>query len=246
MRASNEAKGGRPGAAWSELSGGLSAEGRTALFLAPVLLTLHRYLMAPNVFRRLFSGFTSDPLFNVYAYAWRYLGSAVFLCLVPWLIWRLVWKRRFQDLGARLGDPKKASLILPAAVGMVLVVAAVSFLPDFQNKYPLLKDARTRLDMFLAYELMYGVYFFMWEFFFRGWMLRSLERDFGAGAVWIQTIPFVLMHFGKPLPETLGSAPAGLFLGWISYRSGSFLYGWLLHWAIAFFMDVSVSLQIHL
>ena len=232
--------------AWQGLGDGLSAEGRTALLLAPALLTFHRYWMLPSDFRRLFSGFKTDPLFDLYSYAWWYLGSGVFLCAVPFLIWRIVWKRRFRDFGARLGEPTEARAVLPVSAVMIAAAVAVSFVPDFQNKYPLLKEARTRLELFLVYELLYGVYFFMWEFFFRGWMLRSLKRDFGAGSIWIQTIPFAVMHFGKPLPETLGAVPAGLFLGWVSYQSGSFLYGWLLHWAVAFFMDVSASLQIHL
>ena len=224
----------------------MSAEGRTTLLLVPVLLAFHRYWMLPHNFRWLFGRFETPPLYDLYSYAWWYLGSGVFLCAVPCLIWRVAWKRRFRDFGARLGEPKKARAVLPAGAVMVAVAVGASFVPEFQNKYPLLKAARTRLDLFLAYELLYGVYFFMWEFFFRGWMLRSLKGDFGAGSIWIQTIPFAVMHFGKPLPETLGAVPAGLFLGWIAYRSNSFLYGWLLHWAIAFFMDVSASLQIHL
>ncbi len=52
-------------------------------------------------------------------------------------------------------------------------------------------------------------------------------------------IPYVLIHYGKPLPETLGAAAAGLTLGYLALRHRSFWLGVAVHWAVALAMDLS-------
>jgi len=48
------------------------------------------------------------------------------------------------------------------------------------------------------------------------------------------------VHFGKPVPEVFAAIVAGLVLGTWALRSGSFLWGWLLHWTVAISMDLFV------
>ena len=54
----------------------------------------------------------------------------------------------------------------------------------------------------------------------------------------IMTIPYCMIHFGKPMPETLAAIVAGLVLGYLALKSKSWLYGALLHWAIGITMDL--------
>jgi membrane protease YdiL (CAAX protease family) len=60
----------------------------------------------------------------------------------------------------------------------------------------------------------------------------------GSRAVIVSTIPFVIMHFGKPQPEVYGSLAAGFILCWLALRSNSIWPGVLLHWLVATSMDV--------
>ena len=53
-------------------------------------------------------------------------------------------------------------------------------------------------------------------------------------------IPYVMIHFGKPYPETFAAIVAGVLLGWMALRSRSFLWGAALHWAVAITMDTLV------
>ncbi|MGO8670628.1 MAG: CPBP family intramembrane glutamic endopeptidase [Capsulimonadaceae bacterium] len=100
----------------------------------------------------------------------------------------------------------------------------------------------------LYYELAMGFYMFCWEFFFRGFLLFGLERTRlgSVGAVIVQTIPFVLLHWlptpgaSKPLDEIIGSAIAGPILGILALRTRSFLYGFLAHWAVSLTFDLLV------
>jgi membrane protease YdiL (CAAX protease family) len=98
------------------------------------------------------------------------------------------------------------------------------------------------LPLFASYESAYFLYFVSWEFLFRGWMLNGLLGRFGrAGAVLIPTVPFVLMHLGKPELEAFGSILAGIALGVMALRTRSFWYGALVHGVIAVWMDVLAS-----
>ena len=75
-----------------------------------------------------------------------------------------------------------------------------------------------------------GIGLLTWEFFFRGWLLWDLGRRFGSDAIWLQMIPFALMHVFKPPLEAVSTVLGGAFFGILAWRTGSFLYGWLLHW----------------
>ena len=57
-------------------------------------------------------------------------------------------------------------------------------------------------------------------------------------AVIIQTIPFVLLHMGKPELEAIGSFFAGIALGVITLRSKSIFPAVLLHFFVALTMDI--------
>jgi membrane protease YdiL (CAAX protease family) len=94
------------------------------------------------------------------------------------------------------------------------------------------------VDRFILYELAYVIYFVGWEFIYRGFMLFGLARPLGYYAVFIQTIPFALLHFGKPQVETLSAVLAGILLGYLALRTRSFWYGWLLHILVATSNDV--------
>jgi membrane protease YdiL (CAAX protease family) len=73
---------------------------------------------------------------------------------------------------------------------------------------------------------------FGWEFLFRGWLLFGYARKFGAEALWLQAMPFALVHAGKPEAETLSTIFGGFAFGWVAWRTNSFLYPFLIHWYI--------------
>ncbi len=160
--------------------------------------------------------------------------------------------RTFADDGGGLG---RWRFWLPwvAVFLVVMVVIVAGFAgrqPRFQDCYPLFRtewrDYSPRLHgwrFFALYEVTYLLYFVAWEYFFRGWMLFRLERDYGARAILIQTVPFVLMHIGKPPLEFHSSLIAGVVLGWLAWRSRSFWPCVILHSGVAFTMDLTALLS---
>ena len=47
-----------------------------------------------------------------------------------------------------------------------------------------------------------------------------------------------MIHYGKPMPETLGAIGAGIILGTIAMRTKSIWGGMLIHIGVAMTMDV--------
>ena len=84
-----------------------------------------------------------------------------------------------------------------------------------------------------------------WEFFFRGFILFAFVRKFGAEALWLQAVPFALVHIGKPEIETLSTIFGGFAFGWVAYRTRSFVYPFLIHWFIASFTIVVAAGLLH-
>ena len=211
------------------------------LLAAALLLTLHRYYTRRSFFRRHFAELLgSGPLAESYPYYYWFLTTAITLLIVPILVARFGTTERLRNYGCQLGNQKLGWRITGAAwvLMMPVVILAVIIYPPFLAKYPLCKVIANSWQTFLPYQLAYGVYMFSWEFFFRGFMLFGLERKFGNYSILIQTIPFAVMHYSKPLPEALGSIIAGVLLGILALETRSFIYGAAIHWLVAMTMDI--------
>ncbi len=130
---------------------------------------------------------------------------------------------------ARIWGPYLALYFV--VVAPVLLMA--SRIPSVQSYYPQYGQVRVEPRLWAPLILSYGCYFFAWEFFFRGFLLFALARRFGAYAIVFQTVPFCLMHLGKPQVEVWAAVVAGLALGLMAYRGKSFLPCAFLHWLCA-------------
>ncbi|MBW1883608.1 MAG: CPBP family intramembrane metalloprotease, partial [Deltaproteobacteria bacterium] len=166
-------------------------------------------------------------------HGWSHLSALVLLMIVPLMLCRLAGIRAL-DLGLSVKAAKREfRLVLGMWAVFVPVIWLVSETEAFTRVYPRLSGAESDIGLFVAYESFYLVKWVAWEFFFRGFMLFGFKKDFGNRAVLISTIPFVLMHFGKPQAEVYASLAAGFILCWIALRSRSIWPGVLLHWLVA-------------
>jgi membrane protease YdiL (CAAX protease family) len=135
----------------------------------------------------------------------------------------------------------RITLWLYAAMLIPLFIA--SRRPEFMAYYPIKAEAAYSWPYLVYFELTYGLYMFGWEFFYRGFLTMGLARRFGAiAAIILQALAFGVMHYGKPMPEFIGSFFAAIVLGWLAIRARSFYPGFCLHWACAVTFDVLVIL----
>ena len=218
------------------------------LLAASLLLVLYKEYCQTGFFRsHLAVYFYSLPLPESHPYYYWFLSTVLSLFLIPVIVAVFGTKQSLSDCGIRLGNWKLGwSVTLGAWFFMIpVVILAVNVYPAFVNKYPFVKAVASSWLTFLPYQLSYGVYMFSWEFFFRGFMLFGLEKRFGNYSILIQTIPFAVMHFSKPLPEALGSIIAGVLLGVLALETRSFVYGVLIHWLVAMTMDTVCVIVSH-
>ena len=197
---------------------------------------------APSAFIEAATGWTGVQVPGFHKHGWAHLSAAVLLLGVPLLASRVFEGWRARDLGMVLkGTRREFLLVLVLWVAFVPVLWGVSHLEAFQRTYPRLQPAETDMVLFLAYQAFYLLKWTAWEFFFRGFLLFGYEKDFGSHAVLLSTLPFVLMHVGKPEPEMLGSIAAGLLLGWLALKSRSIWPGVFIHSMVATTMDFFAS-----
>ncbi len=178
---------------------------------------------------------------------WYATSSFVLFFVIPLLVALLGERDRCREIGLGFGDWRKGmKWTLLFVGGMLPVVLIASFTPTFQRYYPmydLKKAAVSPVAAFVMYEFFMLLFFMAWEFFFRGYMLFSLERHFGKVAILMQMIPFAVLHGGKPLPEAIGSIFVGILLGYFALYTRTFLYCAVIHWLVAFSMDLAAMLQ---
>ena len=147
--------------------------------------------------------------------------------IVPVAVIVLVWRENPRLYGLRLGDWRRGLPITVAGiVAMAVVIWLVSRLPDFRAYYTDSIAGRPVWRLIIDT----GVDLFAWEFFCRGWLMWGLGRKYGTDAIWLQVIPFALMHVWKPQIEQLSTIIGGAFFGILAWRTKSVVYGWLLHW----------------
>lgn len=183
-----------------------------------------------------------SPDNNLLGLAWWVGVVSVFYFVGPLLIIKLGWNADVRDFGLKLRiEPGFWKQLAACTAIMLPLVYMMSLTSGFAAKYPFLKiyDGEPYIGRTLfMWELIYFVQFFGLEFFFRGFLVHSLKRSLGLYSIFIMTVPYCMIHFGKPPAETLSAIAAGIFLGWLSYRNGSIWLGLILHCAVAFSMDI--------
>lgn len=168
-------------------------------------------------------------------------GCVVTYVVIPAAVIKLVFRERLADYGVKLRGAFSAA---PVYAGMfVLMAPPVLFFSKtagFQQQYPFYRIAldESLWPRFWMWECAYMVQFFALEFFFRGFMVHGTKHRFGVYSIFVMTVPYCMLHFGKPMPETFGAIGAGVILGYMSLRTRSIWLGAMLHVAVALSMDM--------
>jgi membrane protease YdiL (CAAX protease family) len=214
------------------------------IFIA-VLQTISWYVTSRRFFRNnFFDELQFNPNVYLFEYLYWFFGDFLTFFLLPFVIIKFLFKDRISEYGLKLGDYRTGLLIsLIFLCIMIPVVWFASSFAQFGSTYPHLADAKKLWPVFFAFEFGMIVYMFAWEFIWRGFMLFGLEKKFGYYAVLIQTIPFVILHNGKPMLETFGSIIAGIALGILALRTRSILYCVATHYGVMFSIDFISALR---
>jgi len=214
-----------------------------------LLLYLFHYWGRPDYFVRsglidwvsANAGGTLGEYPGVGGYLYWGLTSLILRTLVPagiilWLI---------GDSPRRWGYRIRGTLRHFPAYGLMYLIMLpllvwVSSFDSFETYYPFYDRAAEGGSAFWLYELGYAFQFIGVEAFFRGFLTFGLARRFGLLGIAIMTVPYTMIHFGKPAPEAFAAIIAGLGLGYLALKSKSFVPGVFLHVSVAITMDLLV------
>ena len=178
---------------------------------------------------------------GVGGYVWWGLASFVVRLLVPVAIIVWVLKRRPVEFGFRIrGIARHVPMFAAMYLVMLPVLIWVSSFASFRSFYPFYDRAGEGGTAFWLFELGYLFQFIGLEAFFRGFLTFGLLRRFGMLSIVVMTVPYTMIHFGKPMPEATAAIFAGLILGYMAVRSRSFVPGIFLHAGVAVTMDLLV------
>jgi uncharacterized protein len=235
----SEASTGSFKAIWREALAPLDRASAWLMLCAVCMPVVYWYQGRPGFYEQHIPALT-DALPTVQAQLWRFVAAFTLFFVVPALGWRLLSGRPLAGLGVRLGDWRlglKLALVAVLVASPGLWISAAS--PEMQRTYPMAVEAPTGPALFMLYELAYALYYWGWEFFFRGALQLGLMSALGfSGAMMTQWLPSVLIHFEKPLAETWGAVLVGPLLGMAAVRTRSCLYVFLFHYAIGVINDV--------
>ena len=188
----------------------------------------------------------------------RVLGNLkeIFTVLLPfWLIYRFLLKKEMPHF---YGIQRKNVHLKPYFI-MILIMIPLLYLaslqPDFLRMYPRYKNSGGNIivqhyhankNLIVSiYELSYAFSFFIVELIFRGFFIFALVKYLGKSVVLPMAVSYCILHFGKPLGETISSFFGGYLLGVIAYKTQNIYGGVLVHIAIALLMELFAFMQLY-
>jgi membrane protease YdiL (CAAX protease family) len=208
------------------------------LVVACLSLTLQEYFGERSTFEIFYPREPGDQYWTLKTFGW-WSGWRVFGYLViPMIAIALMPGERIREYHlSTAGFVKKLWIYVTLFALVFPAVILASYTDAFQHTYPFYKLANRSPADFWIWEGLYWVQFLSLEFFFRGFLLRGLRYTMGSKAIFVMIVPYCMIHYGKPLPETMGAIGAGLILGTLAMRTKSIWGGVLIHVCVAFTMD---------
>jgi membrane protease YdiL (CAAX protease family) len=161
----------------------------------------------------------------------KYWDRVILYLVIPLAIIIFVFRENPKEYGFGPGD-WKAGLII-TALGILIMAPVIYYLGSGDESMRAYYQPYLNGLPWTTFLDLIG-----WEFLFRGWILFGYLRKFGPESLWLQAVPFAIMHNGKPEVETLSTIFGGFAFGWVAWRTKSFLYPFLIHWFIATFIIV--------
>jgi membrane protease YdiL (CAAX protease family) len=219
-----------------------------------IALTIQQYGIVDRIARSTLVGIaelywphsaTNLPAEFVRLASWT-AGQLFGYVVIPLLVLTILVRRPLSEYGVKFRGATRYWWLYAGMYLLILPIVLLASRDDrFLHTYPFYRHGSDEpwWPWLPLWEVMYAAQFFALEFFFRGYLLHSTKHRLGPYAILAMSIPYCMIHFGKPLPETLGAIIAGVVLGFMSLNTGSIWMGALLHVAVAWTMDAAAMWQ---
>lgn len=224
----------------------LDGQTMVVLAFAAFVVILHFNLGSRAVFYDWFGDAFSDrELRGLWSWGWWFGMKGVLSFILPALLLTVVYRRSAREAGLGLGNWRLATGI--AALYLPLVAVGTWVLSDgaaFQKQYPHFDGAARNWHYFLIYEALFLFYWIGWEYLWRGFVLFGTVHTLGLYAIFVQAVPFAVLHVDKPWPEAMLSIVGGIALGALCWRCRSFWIAVPIHAAQMLLLDFWCTLRV--
>lgn len=211
-----------------------------------ILQTVSWYYLNPNFIKQniLLDFFSLKELTEFHSYIFWFIGDFFLFFILPILIIKFFFKQKIKSFGIQFGN-KRVGIYFTIVSILILtpIIIIISTLIDNNSFSPFKDLIYENTNYFSLYVISLLIFLFAWEFIWRGFMLFGLEEKFGLYSIFIQMIPFVILHNGKPIIETFSSIFGAVFLGYLALRTRSIIYGFLIHAYLLFFLEIIFLLK---
>jgi hypothetical protein len=167
-----------------------------------------------------------------------------FLVIIPVLYIKLVLKEDLKNYGLNFSKKENKKRGIFWAMFMLFVSFLVAYLlinyTDFKKGYILAAYITGNFGIFIAYELiLVNLLLFIQNFFFQGFVLFTYLKKLDYWSILIQfclysLFIFVLGNFSWQLAPFIILSLTG---GWVTYKSRSFLYSYLMGFLFIIILD---------
>ncbi len=174
-----------------------------------------------------------------------FIFTTISLFIIPLYVLKNKWKKDTTDFGTKPGNSKLGLLILG---GFLLISPILYFLsddPELIKTYPLNKDVLDSWTLFIVYEILYVIFYYIpYEFFFRGVLQLGLSKKWQYWkSILLVTIITTLLHVTKPFSEILAAFVGGIIFGIIAEKTDSWYYVFGIHFIIGVLNDLFSGLR---
>lgn len=230
-----------------------------ALFLASFCLIITHYPVLTGSFERFLlyfpstiglDSFTLVKILNrsgyyiLTTYVWRLSWIFVGFVFLPIILIKLVFKESIRDYGLGVADlsPYVKWIALLVVISIIFAIIG-SYNKDVTLYYPFYTlTSRSWADLIL-WEFLYFLEMICVEFFFRGFLLKSCKASFGFNAIFVMSLPYMMIHLNKPFTEAVFSVFFGILLGILALRSRSIWGCVIIHYSLALTADIAALIQ---
>lgn len=161
----------------------------------------------------------------------KVVGSLWYLFLIPTFFVTCIWRKKLKTIGLQQPPHSAKALISTAlALALLLFLAWLMTKTSFMNIAYTLPTLSARSIFFLF--LVFPIYYFAEEFFFRGFLFLTLWEKVGWHSFWITDIIFMLSHLGKPPIEILICIPASIIFNVVTLLTRSIYPAIFIHTSI--------------
>lgn len=185
-----------------------------------------------------------------------FIYFCLFLCILPVIGIFLYSPHPLETLnnfGLQLGNTKLGLTLCLIAIPVCAMAVDISLKdPKLKNQYPFAKNACRRPKTFIVYELSYLIlYYFTWEFTFRGVFLFSIIEITGGAkagiliAILIQATIATVYHLGHPDIEIISAFVGSIIFGIIAYVTMSIVYTLFIHALLGIANDTFFYFKYH-